>query len=79
MKAKLTTAIADSLKISRMIGNPDSQKPSLGVVIKRFDGSLIRSQERRLAHWAEKSRKQSSWPTAAVVEYGERSLHECLT
>lgn len=35
-------------------------------MIEKSDGTVIRSQERRLAHWIQQFRAQFSWSTATV-------------
>lgn len=63
---KKAAANGNSRNVYRLIRGTGPWKPSVRAVIKEYDGTLIPSQDCRLACWAGHFREQFGWPTVTV-------------
>ena len=71
-------AIGNSRTLFRLIRNTGTKKPSVSEIVNEEDGSLIHSQERRLARWAEHFEGQFNFPSA-TAELPNVSPQEALS
>lgn len=62
-----TAAVGNSCDIYRLVRNSGLRNSNISNVIMESNGTLIHSQDRRVAHWTEHNREQFSWLTATVV------------